>query len=528
MTATHNHAPQAPAELTAAERTVFSVDKLNEWRTTQHAILHSVKFGNGPNSFNLDWQADFEGGVDDSLDMFLEQSGISNDSANFTEVHQLLRDASIDKISEDEWGNSPASRGVDANDTKSQSDKFKERIDIRLEQGSHANGSVDIDALHTEAFEINQIFDDLQSSREAWATASAKRQGRIGGKAKDHASLKDAYTAKLREFGVFELQGEITDDDDTTTKNAKVIEYLFNEQKKLRELTTEKLKGTKVGKFVEFMNRGRLATRIAKGVGFGLVVGATGGFALGAIGAAGAGAAAVGVSRFVKGYASNDKHRGMRTAEESFIDSDGNRVYLDDDAGTTIESKFDTAAQIYDEDFEKDTKREQIKRRKALAWGIGSVAIGTSVGYLASNFDEVSDKVGDIKGRVDNWINDTPNGDSTSQTDGQGVIDNDNHDTVPGHEFHQTPDQTRFAEIGHDARWVEPGEGWYQTFNELGIPQDNWQDVLQDAGPKLHEQGWAYRMPDGQWGISQPGRLPDSALRVIAESSKDNGYKLVA
>lgn len=436
--------------------------------------------------------------------------------------------------------------------TSEEWDEYASGFEDYADQLSRQDG---IERSWDEAHAMNQEFTDsykaLDEARKLWAAASAKRQGRVLGKAKDHTVLEDAYTAKLREFGVIQLQNEIANDDDDTTKNAKVIGYLFNEQKKLRELTTEKLKGTKVGKFVEFMNRGRLATRIAKGVGLGLAVGATGGFALGAVGAAGAGAAAIGFSRFVKGYASNDKHRGMRTAEESFIDSDGNRVYLEDDAGTTIESKFDTAARIYDEDFEKDTKREQIKRRKALAWGIGSVAIGTSVGYLVSNFDEVSDKMGDTKARLDNWLNDTPNDNAPTQPNGAGIVDHD-HDGIPdgkdpiidsdgdgiadAHDAHphnpnlpsHNDGNDILTNLSHNARWVEPSEGWYQTFNELGIPQDNWQDVLQDAGPKLHEQGWAYRMPDGQWGISQPGRLPDSALRIIAESSKDNGYKLAA
>ena len=65
---------------------------------------------------------------------------------------------------------------------------------------------------------------------------------------------------------------------------------------------------------------------------------------------------------------------------------------------------------------------------------------------------------------------------------------------------------------------VDPGEGWNQTFKDMNIPQSEWSDVLQKAGPQLKENGWAYQMPNGQWGISKSGQLPQSMLQLIDNS----------
>ncbi|MNQ67226.1 hypothetical protein D3C85_817420 [compost metagenome] len=73
-------------------------------------------------------------------------------------------------------------------------------------------------------------------------------------------------------------------------------------------------------------------------------------------------------------------------------------------------------------------------------------------------------------------------------------------------------DATNFSEA---ARTVEAGEGFNQTFLDLGIPETEWSGLLQKVGPQLAEQGWAYPTLDGSWGISRPGTFPDSVLQLI-------------
>ena len=65
---------------------------------------------------------------------------------------------------------------------------------------------------------------------------------------------------------------------------------------------------------------------------------------------------------------------------------------------------------------------------------------------------------------------------------------------------------------------VDAGEGWYQTFEDMNIPRAEWNNLLEKVGPELQQQGWASPMSGGSWGISQPGRLPESVLELIEES----------
>lgn len=71
------------------------------------------------------------------------------------------------------------------------------------------------------------------------------------------------------------------------------------------------------------------------------------------------------------------------------------------------------------------------------------------------------------------------------------------------------------AEFSDVARSVHTGEGWNETFKDMGIPEQEWNSLLQKAGPKLAENNWAYKMADGSWGISRPGTLPQDMLELI-------------
>lgn len=80
-----------------------------------------------------------------------------------------------------------------------------------------------------------------------------------------------------------------------------------------------------------------------------------------------------------------------------------------------------------------------------------------------------------------------------------------------------------------EAYTVRSGEGWNQTFKEMGIPKSQWDGVLQDAGPKLQEQGWAYfDKGHGEWRISQPGKLPENVMTTLKDASAKNGYRLAS
>jgi hypothetical protein len=84
-------------------------------------------------------------------------------------------------------------------------------------------------------------------------------------------------------------------------------------------------------------------------------------------------------------------------------------------------------------------------------------------------------------------------------------------------------------EFSQAARIVERGEGWYQTFDEMGIPERHWADVLESAGPKLQDQDWAYFDESAEeWRISKPGKLPPEVLETIVTAAKRDGFDVSA
>lgn len=77
---------------------------------------------------------------------------------------------------------------------------------------------------------------------------------------------------------------------------------------------------------------------------------------------------------------------------------------------------------------------------------------------------------------------------------------------------------------------VSRGEGWYQTFKELGMSSEERQAFLKEHGEALlnmrDEQGRAiaYRMKNGDIGISRPGGMSRSVLEYITEQAHSDGY----
>ncbi|MBC7868959.1 hypothetical protein H7X69_02150 [Candidatus Saccharibacteria bacterium] len=70
-----------------------------------------------------------------------------------------------------------------------------------------------------------------------------------------------------------------------------------------------------------------------------------------------------------------------------------------------------------------------------------------------------------------------------------------------------------------EAHTVTRGEGWYNTFRELGIKNETEQaNLLQKVGPELQARGWAYPTKNGSWGISHTGQLPENVLKLIKNS----------
>ncbi|HET8884088.1 MAG TPA: hypothetical protein VFM68_01310 [Candidatus Saccharimonadales bacterium] len=390
----------------------------------------------------------------------------------------------------------------------------------------------------------------LATLRDQLAEASAKRQGHVFGKGQKYEQLQAEYNTQLIALGKMKLS-DVNNDTELTDslKNVAAISYIFDEQAKLREQTKENLKNTKVGKFISWFNTGTKKQRFAKGVllgGAGVVAGVTAGAVVGVAAGAGltgaAAATAVSGTRFARYFAKKDNQqgRGMEQLDPDMFASHKleaiQQLEKDQEGG-----KLETAASYATSIFERDTKEQQEKRRKSVRAGVAGVAIGAVLGgTITAAIGEMNDSLGEYSNR--NLPNGTVEAQPPQETDGNGVVDNEsNNDTsgsdnegtneTPTHgeeDTNSTPDisspeqspeaATPDYDFGADASTVVAGEGWYQTFGEMDIPNHERAELLQKVGPALQERGWAYPMLDGTWGISRPGALPQDVLELIQNS----------
>ena len=156
------------------------------------------------------------------------------------------------------------------------------------------------------------------------------------------------------------------------------------------------------------------------------------------------------------------------------------------------------------EEFEKRAKR--IGAVKLL----GAVAIVTALSLLAKHGLE---GLGDGLDSRDN--SDLGNGDGGA---GFEIGHADGGAGIDGYTPEKTTPITEIA-FSPEASNAEQGEGWYQTFTEMGITDSTEQaNILNKVGPDLQAGGWAYPMGNGSWGISRSGELPNDVLKLIKNS----------
>lgn len=393
----------------------------------------------------------------------------------------------------------------------------------------------------------------LNELRDAMAAAAAKRQGRLFGRGSEsYEATERAYTEQLQNFGRMKLEGTLADTAiSDSDKNTIVIAYLFDEQKALREKTKELLADTKVGKMVDWMTSGSKTMRFAKGVLVGVGAGAVGAGAAAVIGAgAGAGALVAGAAtmgikstaRFARSFARRDAAggRGMddiasETRDEMVRDSNES-------------DRFGSLSAMIAAKFEEDTQVEQQKRRKSVRAGLGGVALGAvGLGVAAQYHGEIGEAVSSVRGwfsvasntNVD--VTPTPEPGAGEPTEASGAEPDQAPAQLPGAD--SSPEVGAGSDgqdgVSHEVSWadhievhpdasvISSGEGWYQTFHELNIPQEHWAALLHDAGPGLVDLGIAYEDPAiGGYGIfmTPDGTMPVEALEHILDTAEQHEF----
>lgn len=258
-------------------------------------------------------------------------------------------------------------------------------------------GSTETGEQNPEAENVRRNF---TSKKEALAVITAKRQNSFRSSEKDKEAFQKAdqeYREALIELGQLE-EAEYVAENDTENRTEEqqrldVMTRLLEHEQALRENVNEKLKNTKRGKFIEWMNRGGRGKRFLKGMafsgGFAVVGAATAGVGLGAF-AAGAGITAAVGSRVALYSARVDANRrgtSNETSQEAaqILATQANQgVEQAREDQTRSSSDLMEAVAIRQEAFEQDTQQQQKERRKSLGKGALIAAGSLVAGRLAA------------------------------------------------------------------------------------------------------------------------------------------------
>jgi len=236
----------------------------------------------------------------------------------------------------------------------------------------------------------------LEEKREALARISAKRQGKAFSlNSDDYDEARGEYNQALVELAKLELADQLADTGKTDSeKDTEVTAYLVTEQAALRERTTELVADKKFAGFVDavgkWLTSGGAGSRALK-MALGGVLGVGAGLALGAVLAPVAGAGvAIGGGALVAKLTGAARIAAAREAQagrqmQAIGDSDklALRRAIEDARGD--DGGIEVAIDHLDNLFDKANKKEQNKRLKSLAWGIGTIAVSSAAAAVLTN-----------------------------------------------------------------------------------------------------------------------------------------------
>ena len=494
------------AELSQDERALLNVERADEWRDMQYGVLgamrHKAELGDDS------YVGKFNDSIDDALESYLNAQGVAEDSTRRDELRRVYRGISIDRISDSEWYASPSSRGeteVEPDKDTSRRDQFtKLTSSFNQSEADSTDQETEIDELKNKD-NLAELSDEdlernLSQSRDKWATLSAKRQGRARNqRIHGYNKARDDYNKLAREKARRDSLDVINDEDaEQVDKNVAVILSMIKEDKQLRELTTEKLQGTKVTGFINWMNKGGPVRRIGKGILLGAGVGLAGSVIAGAAGATllagGAIATATAGTRAFRGYAAADRDkRGM------FESIDANSQANLQEYAAGLDPEDDSVEKIHSRlsgMFEDGSQMEQSKRRRAVAWGVGTMAVGATIGYAAhAGIEAWSGRDLQILPRYsDSPSLDTPKHVPGSEhTGGTTDTGNPNHDQTPhgadssdsSSESTADPNSQDKLDVGSDFA-VEDGHGYTQEL--IDAAKANGVDMSPEQAWAAHQE----------------------------------------
>lgn len=345
----------------------------------------------------------------------------------------------------------------------------------------------------------------------------------------------------------------------------------FNNWESQRRVLVEK--SGWVGKSLEWYNKQSTAKKIAIGVGVGAVgfasgavVGLLAGAFGGLVGAAGIGAAgSVGFGRLF----GTARVYNLRKAEIYGQPKELRQLQLtNDDTMTVDEVRYRYIDHVSGMVTEQADRAVEVKK-KASKWALGTFAVGAAVGGVSGVLHHIATAdTGQpshvIGGQVEHWLKNLlkehggrgvsglektppiPEGTRTpgtilppQETVKGGSFDGDarpieihpNYETTTTHTIEHI-DTESYIQDHIEASHIQRGEGWYQTFKELGMSPEERRAFLREYGDDLlsmkddYGKSIAFRMSNGDIGINmtRDGKMPRSVLEFITSRAHEKGY----
>lgn len=362
------------------------------------------------------------------------------------------------------------------------------------------------------------LVEALNNARERFARMTADKMDRATGllwtdkKEAAYREAEEAYDTLYKRVAAtgiayLDSKGEVAPYQHTELATLYVVE----EQRKLRQRTEEvrleALDSSKLKQWIAESRLGRLASGVALGMGTRGVLGlATGGVGWGTGIAAGA------ISGGVLG-AFGGKRRGIReSARESMqglgteLEELQGRITPGQDVDTIlgIDKKREQA-------IERSRKRVARRMRRGLAQGAMYGAFGAAVGQGAAELF---------------WGGDTASGTSNGEIGGSDAGEATGPE-VKTHELSSSELLERYAgDTAAEARDIQLGEGPYRLFEDMGIPESEWEDLYRNENlmNQLIENGDAYSLEaTGEqgygWGIAHAGEMSNASIVDIYQAA---------
>lgn len=513
---------------------------------------------------------------------YIQNAGITADDEKYTSYLTTAREYSWDIMTDEEWRLGTLEEGNDypvpgrARLQVEQSALFGYQVSrdgtkrvFPRNSETRADDTADTESTPVPEKTLEELQKEIQEATEESSIAYAKRMkvGYFSRKSKKN-ELQEAYDSKREALNelvserdlklIEQLRSENIPEEEIAKKIAEESNNFVEKQDEVQHDAMlnkfEKSKRPvaqlrKLGsKALNAYANSNTATKLAVGASAGLVLAAGAGVALGAGTILTAtGATGVVAARVYRSYALNRSKIYKTPSDYEQINAT---------TGKTPEEIMQEAVAKREQLATKRIEEGDKVKKKAVIFALGAVAF-TGVAAIAEHSGAIKEvagvakeKMGDIKDGIGGWLEGNDSADNAPKhvdpiepNEGNTPGNPDAQPETPAPaEPDTTPDPTpdTLPEAGvadspeqfTDANHIDVGEGWYQTFGELGVANANDQAALLNNEAlmgKLAEMNMAYSDNSiGGWGIrmTADGKMPAEAADLIRETAKRQNIAL--